>query len=194
MGSTEKQDICEINKELEKITGFKGIRVSYENIYFQKVTQRLWKEAVNCSKDFNPPEKNRVKHQWAPAGLMVFVTKKEHVGPARKSLYEMYGKNVIDKHGNTDAYPTWPGGAQMKFVPQLEKNLSESNKQKISKRLEMHTTMKGNSNVIQMDIKDPNMKIACLNGKSIGEVILDIMMPDKKIPFSDTFRKTGIQT
>ena len=189
MGSTEQQDTQEINKELEKITGFEGIRVSHENIYIQKVSQRLWKEAVHRSKDFNPPEKNRVKHQWSPAGLTVFVTKKEHVGPARKSLYEMYGKNVTDEHGNTDAYPTWPGGAQMKFVPQLERNLSESNKQKIAKRLEMHTTMKGNSKTIRTDIKDPNMKIACLNGKSIGEEILEIMMPDKKDPVFRHFRK-----
>ena len=70
---------------------------------------------------------------------MVFITKKEQVGPARKQLYEKYGKNVTDEHGNTDAYPTWPGGAQMKFVPQLEKNLSESNKQKITKDLRCTT-------------------------------------------------------
>ena len=57
MGSTEKQDIRTINKELEKVTGFDGIRVSYENIYIQKVSPKLWKEAVNQSKDLQPREK-----------------------------------------------------------------------------------------------------------------------------------------
>ena len=189
MGSTEKQDIREINKELENVTGFKGIRVSYQNIYIQRVSQRLWKDAVNRSKDLQHREQSRIKHKWAPAGLTVFVTKKEHVGPARKHLYEIYGKNVTDEHGNIDAYPTWPGGAQMKFVPQLEKNLSESNKQKITKRLEMHTTMKGNSDTVQTDIKDPNMKLECLNGKSIGEAILEIMMPGNKDPVFRHFQK-----
>ena len=46
----------------------------------------------------------------------------------------------------------------------------------------MHTTMKGNAGTIQTDLKDPNMKLDCLEGKSIGEVILEIMMPDKKDP------------
>ena len=182
MGSTERQDITEINKHLGAATGFDDIRVSYENIYHQGVTQKLWKNAVNKSKDLNPPYKNRVKHQWAPAGLMVFVTKKEDVGPARKKLYEMYGRNVTDVHGNTDAYPIWPGGAQMKFVPQAERNMSAANKQKIGDRLTMHTTMKGQSGTIKTDLKDPNLRPDCLEGKSIGEVILEIMMPDNKDP------------
>ena len=182
MGSTEKQDTTEINKELKKITGFKGIRVSYENIYHQGITQKLWKTAVEKSKDLEKPHKNRVKHQWAPAGLMVFVTKKEDVSPARKTLYEMYGRNFTDSYGNTDAYPIWPGGAQMKFVPQSEKNMSAANKQKIGQRLKMHTTMKSNTGTIQTDLKDPNMKPECLKGKSIGEAILNIMMPDEKDP------------
>ena len=131
MGSTEKQDTVEINKELENITGFEGIKVSYENIYHhRRITQKLWKVAVNKSKDLEKPDKNRVKHQWAPSGLMVFVTKKEDVGPAQKKLYKMYGRNVTDAYGNTDAYLTWPGGAQMKFVPQSERNMSAANKQK----------------------------------------------------------------
>ena len=91
MGSTEKQDTTEINKELGNVTGFEGIRVSYENIYHKGVTPKLWKNAVNKSKDLSPPDKNRVKHQWAPAGLTVFVTQREDVGPARKKLYKMYG-------------------------------------------------------------------------------------------------------
>ena len=40
--------------------------------------------------------------------------------------------------------------------------------------------MKGNSDTIQTDIKDPNLKPACLDGKSIREVILSIMMPGNK--------------
>ena len=51
MGSTEKQDTVEINKELENITGFKRIKVSYENIYHHGISQKLWKVAVNKLKD-----------------------------------------------------------------------------------------------------------------------------------------------
>ena len=33
IGSTEKQEITEINEELEKVMGFQGIQISYKNIY-----------------------------------------------------------------------------------------------------------------------------------------------------------------
>ena len=77
----------------------------------------------------------------------------------------------------------------MKFVPQAEKNMSESNSQKIEKRLTMHTTMKGNASVVPTEIKDPNMKLECLGDKSIGETILEIMMPDRKDPVFRHFQK-----
>ena len=70
----------------------------------------------------------------------------------------------------------------MKFVPLIDRNMSAANKQKIGDRLTMHTAMKGNAGTTQTDLKDPNMRLECLKGKSIGEVILKIMMPDNKDP------------
>ena len=49
------------------------------------------------------------------------------VKQARNTLYKKYGRNVEDEFGNKDAYPTWPGGAQMKFVPHAENNMSAKN-------------------------------------------------------------------
>ena len=49
--------------------------------------------------------------------------------------------------------------------------------------------MKGTASTIQTDIKDPNMKLEFLGTKSIGEAILDIMIPDGKDPVFRHFQK-----
>ena len=43
MGSTEKQDLRAINKELEAITGVQGTKCSYQYLYCCNVTPALWK-------------------------------------------------------------------------------------------------------------------------------------------------------
>ena len=115
------------------------------------------------------------KHRWAPAAVQFFVPNCKDVVTVRKVLYEKYGKTVTNEHGNTDAYPTWPGGAQMKFVPHAENNMSDANKEKIGCIIQAHTMMKANRITFKTDIKDPNMKLGCLKGKTLGETILAIM-------------------
>ena len=46
MGSTEKQDLRAINKELEPITGVTGTKCLYQYLYHRNVTPALWKEAL----------------------------------------------------------------------------------------------------------------------------------------------------
>ena len=144
MGSTENQDICQINGKMEELTGVEGAQASFQNIYQRDISPALWKEAEERAKvGLNPREVNRMKHAWAPAAIMIFVPNRSNVGKARKKLYKAFGANIEDEHGNKDAYPVWPGGAQMKFVPCAENRMSDSNKTKIGRRLIMHTTMKG---------------------------------------------------
>ena len=104
------------------------------------------------------------------------------VKQARKILYQKYGRNVEDQFGNKDAYPTWPGGAQMKFVPHTENNMSAKNREKIGERIKMHMLMKRNLEVYDLDISDPNMELECLEGITIGEAILKIMTKDNNNP------------
>ena len=77
----------------------------------------------------------------------------------------------------------------MKFVPHAENNMSDVNKEKIGRRVQAHTMMKGGSITFTLDIKDPNMKLSCLKGKSLGETILGIMTKDKKNPVFRHFQK-----
>ena len=62
---------------------------------------------------------------------MIFVPNRSDVGKARKKLYEAFGTKVEDEHGNKDAYPVWPGGAQMKFVPCTDNKCWIQTKQKL---------------------------------------------------------------
>lgn len=77
----------------------------------------------------------------------------------------------------------------MKFVPLADRNMSTANKQKISTRLRMHTTMKGNQVIFPTAIKDPDMTLECLEGKTVGEAVLQIMTKDKKNPLFRHFKK-----
>ena len=86
---------------------------------------------------------------------------------ARTALHKKNRQNVVDEHGNQDADPTWPGGAQMKFISHLERNMIDSNKAKNGRRAKMHTTMKGNFVMFTMDIKDPTMKLDCFKEKTV---------------------------
>ena len=189
MGSTEKQDLRVINEHLETITGVSGATCSYQYLYHRNVTPALWRQALQQADLGGGALDIKKKHRWAPAAVQFFVPNREDVVKVRKVLYERYGKNVTDEHGNTDAYPTWPGGAQMKFVPHAESNMSDANKEKIGRRIQAHTMMKANGITFETDIKDPNMKLQCLKGKTFGETILGIMTEDKKNPVFRHFQK-----
>ena len=189
MGSTENQVTTKLNEELEKITNTPGIRVSYQNVYHREATATLWKEAKEKATDKTGHTNNNLKHQWAPAALTIFIPDYKHAKSVRKTLYTNFGQNVEDDHGNKDAYPTWPGGAQMKFVPLADRKMSAANKEKISTRLRMHTSMKGNQVTLPNLIKDPDMTMDCLEGKMVGEAILQIMTKDKKNPLFRHFKK-----
>ena len=165
MGSTEKQDLRAINEEIESITGVTGTKCLYQYLYHCNVTPALWKQALAQADLGGGALDIKKKHRWAPAAVQFFVPNCKDVVTIRKVLYEKYGKNVIDEHGNTNAYPTWPGVAQMKFVPHAENNMSEANKEKIGRRIQAHTMMKANRITFEMDIKDPDMKLGCLRGK-----------------------------
>ena len=144
MGSTEGQIVTKINAKLEELTGIKGIQASWQNIWQKEVTPNLWKEAKKKATDNSGTVNNSIKHKWSPSALSIFVTRREDLKPARKVLYEKFGRNITDSYGNEDAYPTWPGGAQMKFVPMADRNMSKDNVDKIGNRIKMHTSMKGN--------------------------------------------------
>ena len=72
------------------------------------------------------------------------MAQREDLKPARKILHKKIGQNVTDSYENTDAYLTWPGGTQMKFVPMADKNMSRDNVAKIGNCIKMDTLMKGN--------------------------------------------------
>ena len=70
----------------------------------------------------------------------------------------------------------------MKFVPMVDRNVSKENMTKIGNHIKMHTLVKGNQVTFKTGVKDPDMKLDCLKGKTVGELILEIMAPDKKNP------------
>ena len=182
MGSTEKQILGKINENLGEITGIEGITASIQNIYHRGITPTLWKEARTMATKADGKIDNTLKHMYAPSGIQIYVPERTMVKKARNVLYQKYGRNVEDEFGNKDAYPTWPGGAQMKFVPHAENNMSANNREKIGERIKMHTVMKRHLVSYDLDITDPDMEMECLEGKSIGEAILKIMTKDNKNP------------
>ena len=73
----------------------------------------------------------------------------------------------------------------MKFVPMADRNMSVA---QIGNRIKMHTVLKGNQVTFETGVKDPGMKLDCLKEKTIGNVILEIMTPDKKNPLFQHFK------
>ena len=104
-------------------------------MYHREATAALLKEAKEKAKVKTGHTNNNLKHQWAPAALTIFIPDCKYAKSVQKTLYEKFGQNVEDDHGNKDTYPTWPGGAQMKCVPLADCNMSATNKEKISTRL-----------------------------------------------------------
>ena len=153
MGSTVGQVITRINAELEEFTGIQGIQASWQNVWQREVTTDLWKEAKKRTMDKSGFVNNSLKHKWSPSALIIFVSHREDLKPARKILYKNIGRNVTDSYGNIDAYPTWPGGTQMKFVPMADRNMSKENMTKIGNRIKMHTVMKGNQVTSETGVK-----------------------------------------
>ena len=67
MGSTEKQDLRELNEELETITGVTGTKCSYLYLYHRNVTPALWKQALAQADLGGGALDIKKKHRWALA-------------------------------------------------------------------------------------------------------------------------------
>jgi len=133
-GSSEDQDTKILNEELEKVTGIKGIEVSFQNFYQSGITNDFWDNANKRAKATGANESSRdflrCKYAWAPSALAIFVPKIHMVGSARKIMIEKFGSLV------EGANPQWPDRTRMRFLPIKGGNFkSEKTKAIIKKRI-----------------------------------------------------------
>jgi len=185
VGSSEDQDALILNKELERVTGIKGIEVSYQNFFQAGITNEFWDNANNKAKATGAKETSRdflrCKYGWAPNALAVYVPAIHMVASARKIMIDMYGK-LID-----GVNPQWPDGTRMRFLPIKGSSFrSEKTKTIIKKRIAYHIWTKAHEKVINTNLVNIHEGQEIFEGLSFSQVLLN--MKSSTVPNSTLFR------
>mmetsp|Transcript_13639 Transcript_13639/g.25658 ORF Transcript_13639/g.25658 Transcript_13639/m.25658 type:complete len:157 (-) Transcript_13639:671-1141(-) len=113
-GSSENQDYELLNEKLEKNTGIKGIKASFQNINQSGTTQEFWKiankKAMNVNENKNSKAHLHCKYKWSPKALEFFVPDEDKVDSARQTMINMFGKF------KDEADPIGSDGSKMRFL------------------------------------------------------------------------------
>jgi hypothetical protein len=170
-GSTEEQDCMLLNERLPKVTGIKGIEVSFQNVNQNGITQEFWKVANKKAEAISQNKNSRTylqcKYRWAPNALAVYVPSADLVASARKIMIAMFGK-FKDKDD-----PIWPDGSSMRFLPLKVGNInSDRTRDLVRKCFAYHIWMKSQELVIPAGIKNIHDTCDEFDNKTFSEIIL----------------------
>ena len=114
VGTSERGDYTTINKYISE-DAKANAEVSFQFVNQAGVTPRLWKYAREQAEYAFPnpfsKEHKKVKFDYAPSALVVYVSEKNMIKQARRNLIEKYGK-LVQNH-----WPQMRDGLRMRFIP-----------------------------------------------------------------------------
>lgn len=164
VGATAKQyteeNLAHIQQHLPDVT----IGLNWQGIQFNRAHEH-WRHA---EKTFKNNKDMAEKAKLSPTSFQVLVHKESDVGPVMKYLYQHYGKL-----GEKGTWPSMPDGSKMRYTPNFRYLKDQKGRNAINKRMALHIQMKWSNQTIESSIKNPGMKLDCLEGKSIGQAILE---------------------
>ena len=163
VGTTPKQymeeNIGHIQEQFPDIT----IGVNWQGIQFNRAHEH-WRHA---ERTFKNNKDMAEKAKLSPTAFQVLVNKEADVGRVMKYLYSNYGKL-----GDKGTWPSMPDGSKMRYTPNFRYLKDQKGRNAINKRMALHIQMKWSNHTIESNIKNPGIKLDCLNGQSIGQAIL----------------------
>ena len=145
-----------MNEALAEMTEVK-LEISFQTVNQNRVSATIWDLAVKTAEkvDINPNSKahKSMKYKAAPAALIAYVEKKEHVKSIRRLLYDNYG--VIKDENN---WPTLPDGSKMMFTPILRGQLNDELKEDLIENMVLHVDLKVDETLLNVDVKNIHTK------------------------------------
>ena len=163
VGTTAKQymdeNITHIQEQLPDVI----IGVNWQGIQFNRVHEH-WRHAERIFKNNKDMAE---KAKLSPTAFQVLVNKEKDVGRVMQFLYSNYGKL-----GDKGTWPSMPDGSKMRYTPNFRYLKDQKGRNAINKRMALHIQMKWSNQTIESNIKNPGMKLECLQGQSIGQAIL----------------------
>ena len=176
MGTTERGEYKTINEKISDYTKTHA-EVSFHFVNQNGVTPSVWqftREQAERAND-NPKSKlhRKTKFKYAPAALIVYVSKKTAIKSARRNLIERFGKL------ENGLWPVMPDGLRMRFVPIIFDNISSNstNKKKqlvfnhLYDQLILQSSSKAGDIYLDLDMWDLHTRHEYLNGSTLVEVI-----------------------
>ena len=178
MGTTEKGDYTTLNNKIEQITGVQT-EVSYQMVNQHGISKKIWQLAKEkAEKKYSNPyskEHRRLKFQYSPNALVVYVAREEDIELATEKLFEEYG-NLIEGQ-----WATVPDGSRMRFVPIIQGTIAtESVVKYLHESLYIQAVLKANEIVFELPLKDIYAKKEYLDNMSLEEVIHSITTDDEE--------------
>ena len=119
MGTTEKGDYTTLNKEISAITGV-NTEASFQMVNQRGVSRRIWQLAKEKAeiKFPNPysKEHRRLKFQYSPSALVIYVSREDDIETATEKLFEKFGSTTEGQWAEA------PDGSRTRFVPIIHAN------------------------------------------------------------------------
>ena len=164
VGATNKQYMDENMEQFQKQFPEIKIGINWQGIQFHRV-QEHWKHAERM---FRNNRDLTEKAKLSPTSYQILINKEESIGKVMKYMYEHHGK--LGKNGT---WPSMPDGSKLRFTPNHKYLKDQKGRNAISRRMALHIQMKWSNQTLETSIKNPGLKLPCLEGKSIGQVILE---------------------
>ena len=164
VGATNKQYMDENMEYFQEQFPDIKIGINWQGIQFNRV-QEHWKHAERTFKT-NRDTAERAK--LSPTSYQILINKEEHVGKVMKFMYHHHGK--LGDHGT---WPSMPDGSKLRFTPNYKYLKDQKGRNAINRRMALHIQMKWSNQIIETSVKNPGIKLKCLEGKSIGQAILE---------------------
>ena len=140
------------------------IGINWQGIQFNRV-QEHWKHAERTFRN-NRDTAERAK--LSPTSYQILINKKKHIGKVMKYMYHHHGKL-----GDNGTWPSMPDGSKLRFTPNYTYLKDQKGRNAINRRMALHIQMKWSNQTLETSIRNPGLKLQCLEGKSIGQAILE---------------------
>ncbi len=174
VGSSERHVMTYNEKKFRELSGESDLWLHYDNVDLKNLRMGYWQQANAMASKLNkkgPSNFFKIRAVHSPTAFGVYTTNLDVVNKLKSFLKKNFGKQ--DKA--TKLWPRLPDGSRCLFVPAMNQwAKTEASKMIVRRRMDTHIRMKKALVRMPLPIINPEMTCRVLQGKTIGEAILEV--------------------
>lgn len=163
LGSTRRQYIDTLVSKLQEELPAEHVGLHWGNIVYPG-SKVHWAHAKDT---FKRNRNYQEKMDLSPMALIVMVSNQSDVRPTMRHMYEHYGRLESD-----GMWPRFPDGSRMRYTPNYTNVKGVKGRKMFEVRVKLQIQMNWSKQLLDTNVRDPGLALECLQGSTIGEVIL----------------------